>query len=517
MQLKHDPDTRTAGAATGPALSAPAASGVDDGPRGVPVRPEGAGRLTGDEGPSDAMEPRSLNHVANACGGSVDPEFGQLHVNRVSTDTRQIHRGDLFVAIRGDRFDGHDFLGAAAAGGASAVMVETGEAHRLKTLPVVLPAILVDSTRRALGRFAARYRQEFHPFVVAVAGSNGKTTTKEILASLLRQRFSTLWNAASFNNDIGVPLTLLRLSREHEAAVMEAGTNHPGELAPLLRQIRPHAGILTGIGGEHLEFFKDLAGVAREEGALGELLPATGTLFVNGDSPAMDVVTARTRAAVVRVGFGPENDWRVGECRIEPTGTRFMLEGPDPEMAGSFTVRLPGKHHALNAALAIAAAWDRGVTRSEVHAGLRAFRGAARRMEAKDRCGAWILDDSYNANLDSVLAALETLVAFPEVHRRYAVLGEMAELGEHSAESHAEVGHRAAALGLDHLFVLGEGGAMIGNAARKAGLDGVSHYHDVQAAARGVAAVLRPGDVVLVKASRCAGLDRLSDWLCKTG
>ncbi len=170
--------------------------------------------------------------------------------------------------------------------------------------------LVVDDTRAALGKFAAAYRREFDLPVIAVGGSNGKTTTKELIASALRPSLATLWSEASFNNDIGVPLTLLRLEKSHRAAVLEAGTNHPGELAPLVKMIQPKYGVLTNIGREHLEFFGDVAGVVQEEGWLAELLPADGKLFVNGDNEWTDQIVRRTRAAVVRVGLGEKNDWR---------------------------------------------------------------------------------------------------------------------------------------------------------------------------------------------------------------
>ena len=174
--------------------------------------------------------------------------------------------------------------------------------------------IAVEDTRKALGQLAAQYRKDFVLPVVAVGGSNGKTTTKELVASVLKQELATLWSEASFNNDIGVPLTLLRLEKSHQAAVLEVGTNHPGELAPLVKMIQPNYGIITCVGREHLEFFGDLAGVAREEGWLAELLPADGKLFVNGDDEWTSRAVERTRAQVVRVGFAAGNDWRARAC-----------------------------------------------------------------------------------------------------------------------------------------------------------------------------------------------------------
>src|SRR5687767_8909612 len=210
------------------------------------------------------MEPRSLKYLAEACGGELRNGSPQRLATNICTDSRKAGPGDLFFALSGDRFDAHNFLPEVAKTGVIAVVAER------KKIPsdFFTTVIAVDNTREALGKLAARYREDFDLPIVAVGGSNGKTTTKELLASVLRQKFKALWSEASFNNDIGVPITLLKLNSEHEVAVLEVGTNHPGELAPLLHLIRPGLGVITSIGREHLEFFGDLAGVAKEEGNL---------------------------------------------------------------------------------------------------------------------------------------------------------------------------------------------------------------------------------------------------------
>src|SRR5581483_6648808 len=206
--------------------------------------------------------------------------------------------------------------------------------------------------------------------VVAVGGSNGKTTSKELLASVLRQKFQTVWSEASFNNDIGVPLTLLKLEPTHEAAVLEVGTNHPGELAPLVKIIQPRFGVITNIGREHLEFFGDLAGVAQEEGWLAELLPAGGRLFVNGDSEWTPQLVHRTRAEVVRVGLGEANTWRAQNVRVEKQGAAFRVDAPRGELAGEYRINLLGRHQVVNALFAIAMGGELGLGRAEIQRGL---------------------------------------------------------------------------------------------------------------------------------------------------
>src|SRR5580658_3943405 len=260
------------------------------------------------------MEPRTLEYFAHVMQGELVNGPAAHCIARICTDSRHVEPGDLFFALVGEHHDGHAFLSGVPKGGAAAVVAE-----RRRLLPGfnACPAILVDNTRRALGRLAAAYRREFELPVVAVGGSNGKTTTKELIASILRQKKATLWSEASFNNDIGVPLTLLRLERAHQAAVLEAGTNHPGELTPLLKMISPRFGVITNIGREHLEFFGDIAGVAQEEGWLAELLPTDGKLFLCGDNEWAEKIANRTTATVVRVGFGEKNDWRAVKVRLD--------------------------------------------------------------------------------------------------------------------------------------------------------------------------------------------------------
>jgi UDP-N-acetylmuramoyl-tripeptide--D-alanyl-D-alanine ligase len=374
--------------------------------------------------------------------------------------------------------------------------------------------IAVDNPREALGRLAGAYRSEFQLPVVVVGGSNGKTTTKELMASVLSQKLKTLWSEASYNNDIGVPLTLLKLDSCYQAAVVEAGTNHPGELAPLMRLIRPAFGVITCIGREHLEFFGDLAGVAKEEGALAEALPANGVLFLNGDSEWAEPIAARCQARVVRAGFDGRNDWRVLSVRPDKSGQVFRVAGPRPELAGEYRLALLGRHQALNALFAILAGAELGLSREEIEKGLAACAAPKMRLQLFElSSGVRLLDDCYNANADSMLAALQTLQDLPCKGRRVAVLGDMAELGTATEAAHAEIGKRAAELGVSQLFALGKMASVTARGARGAGLSRVLEFGDVEAAAAAVRSFVKPGDVVLLKASRSARLERVSELL----
>src|SRR5262245_47791694 len=287
-----------------------------------------------------------MKFIVQASAGEQLKGSPDSSVTRVSTDSRAVRTGDLFVALAGENFDGHKFLADAAGKGPAGVMVKRRK--RVPELPAACAVIVVDDTRKALGRLATEYRKDFSLPIVAVAGSNGKTTTKELIASVLRQKLNTLWSEASFNNDIGVPVTLLRLDNSHQAAVLEAGTNHPGELAPLVQMIQPKYGVITNIGREHLEFFGDVAGVAQEEGSLAELLPPDGTLFINGDNEWAMPIAKRTCASVVRVGTGPDNDWQATNIRPARGGVAFRVRAPQKEFNGEFRTGLLGRHQVSN-------------------------------------------------------------------------------------------------------------------------------------------------------------------------
>jgi len=458
----------------------------------------------------EAMEPRPLKYITAACAGEQLNGSPDELVQRVCTDSRKIAQGDLFFALPGERFDGHDFIEQVIRKGAVGVVVQR---ERAPISANGCGVIAVADTRMALGQFAARYRQDFTLPIVAIGGSNGKTTTKELVASVLRQRLPIIWSEASFNNDIGVPLTLLKLEKWHEAAVLEVGTNHPGELAPLVKMIQPGYGVITSIGREHLEFFGDVDGVADEEGCLAELLPVDGKLFINGDSPWTRRIIERTRAVIVRVGFSDANDWRVQSPKVDEGGTTFWMQAPKVEFSGEYRINLLGRHQILNAAYAIAVGAEMGLSRPEIERGLIECQPAKLRMQLWELNGVRVLDDCYNANADSMLAALETLQELPCKGRRVAVLGDMAEQGAQSEAAHEEVGRRAGDLGIGQLFTIGKMASVTARAARDAGLTRVIEFKDVETAAAALKSFMKSGDLILLKASRSARLERISEAL----
>ncbi len=455
------------------------------------------------------MEERDIQWVEQATLGILRPGGPVGTVRGVTTDSRAAGPGQVFVALRGDRFDGHDFLGAVVEAGVKAVVVGPGWESRV---PDGCAVVTVGDPKKALGRMAAVYRSEFGLPVVAVAGSNGKTTSKEMLGAVLETRGPVLRSEASFNNDIGVPLTLMRLELRHWAAVLEAGTNHPGELAPLLGWIRPRFGLLTGIGREHMEFFGDLTGVAAEEGALAEGLGTDGVLVMNGDSDFSDAVAERCRGRVIRFGAGSGHDWRVMSSRAGWDGERFRLETERPGWSGEWWVGVPGRHMAINAAGVLALAAELGVEPEAAREVLAGFRPPKQRLEVFEAGGVRVLNDCYNANADSMLAALETLYDLPCAGRRVAVLGDMNELGSLSEPAHGEIGTRAAQVA-DAIFAQGRHADRTIAAARRAGAGVTAVHEDVAALTEAVGGFVREGDVVLVKASRSARLERVTEGL----
>ena len=451
-----------------------------------------------------------MKFVAGACDAEIKSGSPELEIKNVCTDSRAAKPGDVFFAIKGEKFDGHEFVEQVAAKDVAAVVVERAK------LSAKLPkcaVLVVDDVRVALGKLAAAYRRQFTLPVIAVGGSNGKTTTKEVLASALRQKFATWWSEASFNNDIGVPMTLLRLDKTHQAAVLEVGTNHPGELAPLVKMIAPKFGIITSIGREHLEFFDDVAGVAQEEGALAELLPADGVLFINGDCEWSEKIAKRTKAKIVRIGPGEKNDWRAKKVRLDKSGVTFQVENAKKEFCGECRINLLGKHQVTNALLAFAVSAELGLTRDEICDGLAACQPQKMRMQFWELNGVRVLEDCYNANGDSMRAALDTLCGLPLQGRRVAILGDMAELGNQTEAAHIEIGKYCAELEIGQLFTVGKNSAATAKAARDAGLFRVIEFVDVEAAMKALKNFLKPGDVVLLKASRSSRLERIAETL----
>jgi UDP-N-acetylmuramoyl-tripeptide--D-alanyl-D-alanine ligase len=430
-------------------------------------------------------------------------------IRGAAVDSRLVAPGELFVALPGEHTDGHAFVADAIARGAAAVIA---------TRPVPDPAALGDVTvvrvadaLAALGAVAAGWRRRFRPLVVGVTGSIAKTSTKEAVAAVLASRFRTLRNEGNQNNEVGLPLTLLRLGPEHEAAVLEMGMYVGGEIAELARIAQPRIGLVTAVQPVHLSRIGSLEAIEAAKGELLEALPPDGTAILNADDPIVRRMGARSAARSMSYGFADDAD--VGAEAVESAGLdgmRFTLrvDGTRRPMAIPTLGRL-SVHNALAGAAVGRAA---GLTLDEIAAGLAAGWSAPHRVEVVRLGAVTLIDDTYNASPRSVVAALELLTGLPG--RRGAVLGEMLELGEASDEGHWVVGE-AAARTVDWLVVVGAGARAIADGAAVAGLEDadIIRVPDVEAALAAIPPRLRDGDVVLVKASRGIALERVVDGL----
>jgi len=445
---------------------------------------------------------RTLEFLARACDGRLigaDRSFAA-----VSIDSRTLEPGDLFVAVKGERFDGHDFVTAAIERGACGLLVS-------RQLPLDVPQVVVHDTLEALASGAQAWRQRFSLPLVGVGGSNGKTTTKEMLAAILERMGPTLATRGNLNNHIGVPLTLFRLARAHRAAVVEMGANHAGEIAALVAIASPTVGLVTNAGAEHLEGFGSLEGVARAEGEMFAGLDGAATAVMNADdtfAPLWRELSGTAR--VVSFGIEREADFRARSLssRIEGGAWVSAFELVTPAGTASVRIALPGRHNVMNAAAAAAAAWACGASLQQIVDGLAAVQPVRGRLQLKPaHGGAWLIDDSYNANPSSAVAGLEVLGGLGG--ERWLVLGEMAELGEHAIPGHVEVGHAARAQGVSRLFAVGPSTLH----AVEAFGDGGGWFPDSKALAAAVRQALRPGVTVLVKGSRMNRLETVVESL----
>jgi UDP-N-acetylmuramoyl-tripeptide--D-alanyl-D-alanine ligase len=457
----------------------------------------------------------TLSEVAAATGGDLLSGDPTTVVDAVATDSRRMTGGAaLFVALRGEQADGHDHIDGAVDNGAVAVLSERD---------VASPAgvVRVGDTWRAIGALGGVVRDRVAPFVVAVTGSVGKTTTKDLTAAALGAARRTVAAEGSFNNELGVPLTLLSLRRDSEALVVEIGARGIGHIARLTPIARPDVAVVTAVAGVHLELFGDIDAVATAKGELVEALGADGTAVLNADDARVAAMAARTDAAVLRYGLAgvpradaAPLDLEASEVTLDrlarPTFTARTPWGTVP-----VTLPLAGRHHVSNALAALAAAGVAGVPLAEAAAALSGARVSAWRGEVIETDDRVVLNDAYNANPTSMAAAIEMLGSVERTGRTVAVLGVMAEIGaDHDAE-HQALGRRVVAADVDLLVVVGPTAAGIADGARAAGL-APDRVIEVEAADAAVAALhgrVGPGDVILVKASRSAGLEAVAERL----
>jgi UDP-N-acetylmuramoyl-tripeptide--D-alanyl-D-alanine ligase len=416
---------------------------------------------------------------------------------RVATDTRALAPGDLFVALKGERFDGHHFIEQARAAGAAGALVSEPQ-------PSNLPQVIVPDCLVGLQDYAVSWRGDFHVPVVGVTGSNGKTTVKQMLSAICARRGPVLATVGNLNNHIGVPLTLLALRAEHKTAVVEMGANHPGEIGRLAQIARPDVGVVNNAGDAHLEGFGSREGVARGKGELFEQLDQ-GVAVINADDDYAPLWRELARGDVITFGLAEDADVRAVHPRAEPpeapAGMDFELRTPEGRQG--VRLPLPGLHNVRNALAAAACAVALGMDARDIAGGLLNVRPAAGRLTwRKALGGARLLDDTYNANPTSLRAGLELLAAVPA--RRWLVLGDMGELGRGSEQLHFVAGEEARALGIERLYAVGP----LAREAAKGFGPGAVHFADLAALVAEVRERLAPDVALLVKGSRSSRMER---------
>ena len=450
----------------------------------------------------------TIQEIVRATQGALVVGDLGIPVTGVSIDSRTLGVGEVFFAIAGHRLDGHAFIADAASRGAACVVAQTVPDH----IPSGVPLVLVEDTTRALGRLAAVHRAKFSLPVAAVTGSNGKTTMKEMMATVLGARGKVLKPEGSFNNQWGVPLTLLRLTPEHHALVVELGCNQPGEIAYLAALAAPTVGVVTTVAEVHTEFLGSLEGVREEKAALVRAIREDGTVALNADDPRVASMARDTRARVIPYGLASSAAVRaVGDVVEDARGLTFTLEAAGHRERVSLA--FAGRHNVTNALGAAAAGIAVGLALPEIATGLESARPAKGRCTWREAAGVRILDDTYNANPSAMRAAFDTALAHRGASRLVAVLGDMLELGALADAAHTVLGREVAARGAAEFVGFGRHMKLAVEAARDAGLAEAQHAMTFEDTVAHVLKRVTPGDLVLIKGSRGMRMERVVDAL----
>jgi UDP-N-acetylmuramoyl-tripeptide--D-alanyl-D-alanine ligase len=453
------------------------------------------------------MKPLTLQQIRQAVGGRALTPIPQHTppIKAICTDTRRMEPSSLFVALRGDKYNANDFIPQAAAGGAIAALVEELPD---KSLPNV-HLIKVDNTRVALGKLARYVRKTLKSKVIAVAGSNGKTSTKHLVHAALSGKLKGSISPKSFNNDIGVPLTIFPADPTQDYLVLEMGTNHHGEIKVLTEMALPDIAVITNVGAEHLEGLDDLMGVRRENAMIVAGLSPRGCLVVNGDDKELLDAVGHYEGQRVTFGFDEHNDLFATDVEWDHNGTRFRLNGSKTR---PIYIPMIGRHSATNALAALAVARRMGVPEDQAIADLAESTGPDMRMQRYEVGKMTVINDAYNANPNSMRAALETIAGLPAPGRRVAILGDMRELGAATERYHRELGECVANCKFDLLLCVGESAKLYAEGAKHKGMspDAIVHYADAKKVARDVAKRLQATDLVLLKASRGIRLEEVA-------
>ncbi|HBP90133.1 MAG: UDP-N-acetylmuramoyl-tripeptide--D-alanyl-D-alanine ligase [Nitrospira sp.] len=460
-----------------------------------------------------------IQEVLDATEGALILQGGRKDkMLRVQTDSREIKSGDLFLALKGEKFDGHAFVKTACQLGARGVVVEEARAREVLTQvrrsgSVSVMVVGVNNTLRAYQDLARFHRLRFSIPVVAITGSNGKTTTKEMVYQVLATRWRVHKTHGNFNNAIGVPRTLLDLHGGHQAAVIEMGVDQVGQTTRLCEMARPTSGVITNVGTDHLEFYGTLARSAASKAEILDWLPRDdGAAILNADDRYFEKFSRKAKGSVISFGLSARADVRAADLAWNGRQTEFRLFLPHRKMAKRASVRIMGSHNIANALAGAAVGCALGLSGDDIVSGLGKFRPAPMRSEIRRWGGVLYLYDCYNANPASVKAALELLVGLNSSRRTIAVLGDMLELGPKEAQFHEEIGREAAKYHVTHLIACGAFGHKMSEGALKVrGTTQVSVVRDAMEAGALLKTIVKRGDVVLIKASRGAKMERVLD------
>ena len=451
-----------------------------------------------------------IRDIIKATNGTLIKGKDSLRVSGISIDSRTIKRGDLFIAIRGKNFDGHDFIDQVIKKSASAIVVSNNHAILKRNIPI----IKVADTTKTLGQIARFHRDRFNIPVIAITGSAGKTTTKEMVATVLNTRYNVLKNIATQNNHIGVPLTLLKLNKSHDVVVVELGTNHFGEIRWLAEIANPTIALLTNIGESHLEFFKNLSGVFKEKLQMIVHMRPSGRVIFNSDDPYLrKIETKKIRHRLIKFGLKPPSDYQADNIKIH--------NGPFLEFRVNrhiiFILKTPAKHNVYNALAAISCGRLFKIKYEEIKKALKHFRFPKGR-QLIHKIGPWkVIDDTYNANPVSVRSAIETLSQLNTTGRKILVCADMLELGRQSQRLHRAMGDLVASLPLDLVITIGRFSKSISQVAKKRnGSLQAYHYLSLDEANRRLKNYIKPGDTILLKGSRSMHMERMLIFLEKT-
>lgn len=466
----------------------------------------------------------TLDEIIQVTGGKVLWPSASVRVRRVTTDSRQVRKGDLFVALKGAHFNGHRFVKRALDDGAVGAIISRKAwstvspwvrryiPKNISTLPFVIG---VDDSLRAFQDLASHYRRRFILPLVAVTGSNGKTTVKEMVSHVLARKWRTLKTQSNFNNSIGVPQTLLRLNSRHEAAVIEMGVDQEGQTTRLCEMAKPTVGVITNVGPDHLEFFGTIEGSARAKAELLPELPPDGVAVLNADDAYFKSFARLTRCRSISYGFSSQADVRASDVVLNRQGSKFRLHLPNRTRAKLVQLRVSGQHNVSNALAGAAVGHALGISAQDLSLGLEKMRPASMRSQIHRLKGVTYLYDCYNANPASMKAALDLLVELAKGGRAIAVLGDMKELGTNESAFHCEIGSYAAQKNLSSLITCGSLGTKLAAGAKRGGMatSAIHAVTHVQDAAKSLQRIVRRGDVVLLKASRGVQVEKVLELM----